>query len=148
MAKSSEEKTANSEKGVTFSGTYYYANGKRKRAVARVRMYESGQGRILINGKPYRKYLSIKETYEIVQAPLRLTNHIKDMDVEVKVTGGGAHSQAEAIRHGITRALVDYDSGLRPTLKKAGLLTRDSRIKERKKYGLKRARRAPQFSKR
>lgn len=145
---SKKEETTQDAHGMTFSGQYFYANGKRKSAVARVRVYEKGQGRIVINGKPYKKYLTIKETYDIVQTPLRLTNHVKDMDIEVMVTGGGPHSQAEAIRHGITKALVTFDLTLRATLKKAGLLTRDSRVKERKKYGLKRARRAPQFSKR
>lgn len=149
---SSETKTAihteKSEKGMTFSGHYYSALGKRKCAIARVNLYEKGQGRILINGVPYKKYLSIAETYEIVQFPLKLTNHLKDVDVSALVEGGGSHAQAEAIRHGISRALTALEITLRPTLKKAGLLTRDSRIKERKKYGLKRARRAPQFSKR
>lgn len=134
--------------GIKFSGTYFYANGKRKSAVARVSLYEKGQGRIIINGKPYKKYLTIEETFGIVQVPLRLTNHLKDVDVSAEVMGGGPHSQAEAIRHGISKALIAFENSLRPTLKKAGLLTRDSRIKERKKYGLKRARRAPQFSKR
>ncbi|MFA5842912.1 MAG: 30S ribosomal protein S9 [Candidatus Gracilibacteria bacterium] len=133
---------------MTFSGHYYSALGKRKCAVARVNLYEKGQGRIVINGEPYKKYLTIKETYEIVQFPLKLTDHLKDVDVSALVEGGGSHAQAEAIRHGISRALISLDMLLRPTLKKAGLLTRDSRIKERKKYGLKRARRAPQFSKR
>lgn len=136
------------EKGMTFNGTYYYANGKRKTAVARVRLYEKGQGRIVINGKPMKNYLSVKETHEIVKTPLRLTDHLKDFDISVIVAGGGAHSQADAIRHGISKALLEFDAELRSTLKKAGLLTRDSRIKERKKFGLKRARRAPQFSKR
>lgn len=140
--------TETAEKAMTFTGTYYYANGKRKTSIARVRVYENGQGRIVINGKPAKKYLTVREALEIVQTPLRMTDHLKDVDVQAMVTGGGPSSQAEAIRHGITKALVELDIGLRPTLKKAGLLTRDSRIKERKKYGLKRARRAPQFSKR
>lgn len=136
------------KKALTFSGKYHYANGKRKTSVARVRLYEKGQGRIVINEKPYRSYLTIKETFDIVQTPLRITNHQKDFDISAVVAGGGSHAQAEAVRHGIAKALVGFDPELRSTLKKAGLLTRDSRIKERKKYGLKRARRAPQFSKR
>ncbi|KKT74914.1 MAG: 30S ribosomal protein S9 [Candidatus Peregrinibacteria bacterium GW2011_GWA2_44_7] len=147
--KSSDTNPAPTEtKGLTFSGRYHYANGKRKNAVARIRLYENGQGRIIVNGKPYKDYLTIPETYEIVQTPLRLTNKLKDFDIEARVQGGGSHAQSEAIRHGISKALQIMDPELRPTLKKAGLLTRDSRIKERKKYGLKRARRAPQFSKR
>lgn len=141
-------KTDETKANITFTGKYHYANGKRKTSIARVRMYEKGQGRIVINGKPYRKYLSINETFEIVQVPLRITSHMKDFDISILVKGGGTHAQAEAIRHGISKALVEYDPLLRPTLKKAGLLTRDSRAKERKKYGLKKARRAPQFSKR
>lgn len=133
---------------MTFTGKYHYANGKRKTSVARVRLYEKGQGRIVINGKPYRKYLTIKETFDLVKTPLKMTNNDKNFDISVVVKGGGTHAQAEAIRHGITKALILADPLTRPTLKKAGLLTRDSRVKERKKYGLKRARRAPQFSKR
>ena len=143
-----KDETHAAEPGLTFNGTYYYANGKRKTAVARVRLYEKGQGRIVINGKPMKTYLSVTETHEVVKTPLRLTDHLKDFDISVMVAGGGAHSQADAIRHGIAKALLEYDADLRATLKKAGLLTRDSRIKERKKFGLKRARRAPQFSKR
>ncbi len=131
-----------------FSGTYHYANGKRKTAMARVRLYEKGQGRIVINGKPYKKFLTIPETHEIVHTPLTLTSHLKDFDVYATVSGGGPHSQAEAVRHGIAKALCLYNHDLRITLKRAGLLTRDARVKERKKFGLKRARRAPQFSKR
>lgn len=143
-----KEETQDTDKGMTFNGTYYYANGKRKTAVARVRLYEKGQGRIVINGKPMKAYLSVSETHEVVKTPLRLTDNLKSFDISVMVAGGGPHSQADAIRHGISKALLEFDADLRPTLKKAGLLTRDSRIKERKKFGLKRARRAPQFSKR
>ncbi|MBT5016415.1 30S ribosomal protein S9 [Candidatus Peregrinibacteria bacterium] len=135
-------------KGPTFNGKYHYASGKRKTSIARVRLYEKGQGRIVINGKPFKKYLTVKETYGIVQSPLNITSHLKTFDISVIVIGGGMHSQSEAVRHGIAKALVEFDPELRGTLKKAGFLTRDSRIKERKKYGLKRARRAPQFSKR
>jgi len=132
---------------LTFNGTYHYANGKRKTAVARVRLYEKGQGRIVINGKPSKKFL-IKDTQEVIMEPLRLTDHAKTFDISVVVAGGGQHSQADAIRHGIAKALEVFDPELRTTLKKAGFLRRDARSKERKKYGLKKARRAPQFSKR
>ncbi len=142
-----KEETAEA-KAPTFNGKYHYANGKRKTSVARVRLYEKGQGRIVINEQPYRKYLTVKEAYDVVQTPLRLTDHLKNFDISVKVKGGGMSAQAEATRHGISKALVTFDPELRGTLKKAGLLTRDSRIKERKKCGLKKARRAPQFSKR
>jgi small subunit ribosomal protein S9 len=143
-----KEDTAKDDKTMTFNGHYYYANGKRKTAVARVRLYEKGQGRIVINGKPYDKYLSVPETRAVVKVPLKLTDNLKNFDISVVVVGGGAHSQADAIRHGIAKALIVFDAELRPVLKKAGLLTRDDRSKERKKYGLKKARRAPQFSKR
>lgn len=136
------------KEGLTFSGTYHYANGKRKTAIARVRLYEKGQGRIVVNGKPYKKFFTIPETHEIVQIPLTLTSLVKDFDITATVKGGGPHAQAEAVRHGIAKALCLYSHDLRTTLKRAGLLTRDARIKERKKFGLKRARRAPQFSKR
>ncbi len=136
------------DESMKFSGTFHYANGKRKTAIARVRLYEKGQGRIMINGKPYKKFLTIPETYEIVPTALTLTGHLKDFDVYATVRGGGSHAQAEAVRHGIAKALCLYNLELRITLKRAGLLTRDARIKERKKFGLKRARRAPQFSKR
>lgn len=146
--KKKEKSPVKEAKGLAFSGTYHYANGKRKTSIARVRLYEKGQGRIIINDKPFKEYLTIKETYGIVEEPLRLTNGLKDFDISVSVMGGGTHAQAEAIRHGIAKALQIYNPELRATLKKMGLLTRDDREKERKKYGLKRARRAPQFSKR
>lgn len=148
MAKTKDDSTTKEVKGLTFTGTFHYANGKRKTAVARVRLYEKGQGRMVINGKPANEYLTIQETHEIVQSPLYMTDQVKNFDIHVVVQGGGPHSQAEAIRHGISKALQNYNTELRPTLKRAGFLTRDSRVKERKKYGLKRARRAPQFSKR
>ena len=143
-----KEELNQDDPGMIFNGTYHYANGKRKTAVARVRLYEKGQGRIIINGKPFKKYLSVAETHEIIKTPLKLTDHLKDFDISIVVTGGGAHTQADAIRNGIAKALTVFDRELRPTLKKAGLLTRDARMKERKKFGLKKARKAPQFSKR
>ncbi|HCW32696.1 MAG: 30S ribosomal protein S9, small subunit ribosomal protein S9 [Candidatus Peregrinibacteria bacterium GW2011_GWF2_39_17] len=151
MPTKKKEETNNeapANKGLRFNGPNYYAHGKRKTSIARVRLYPKGQGRILINNISYREYLTIKETHEIVISPLMLCDQVKNVDIAVKVEGGGPHSQAEAIRHGISKALQTFNPEFRPVLKKAGFLTRDSRIKERKKFGLKRARRAPQFSKR
>ncbi len=127
---------------------YYYASGKRKTAVARVRMYPKGKGVITVNGKPFNDYFKLLTSVGVVTSPLKVTGLNKEFDISVKVLGGGTSAQAEAIRHGIARGLLIFDDTLRTTLKKAGFLTRDARIKERKKPGLKRARRAPQFSKR
>jgi small subunit ribosomal protein S9 len=127
---------------------YHYANGKRKTSVARVRLYEGGKGQITINGKDIKEWIAVNEQLQKIVSPLELTGDLKKYDIFVKVLGGGPNSQAEAIRHGIARALIVADINLRPTLKKVGYLSRDSRIKERKKFGLRRARRAPQFSKR
>jgi small subunit ribosomal protein S9 len=127
---------------------YHYANGKRKTAVARVRLYTGGKGQIVINGKDIKDWKAVDEQVQKILSPLELTGNSRNFDVFVKVLGGGPNAQAEAIRHGISKALTVFDMNLRPTLKKVGLLSRDSRIKERKKPGLRRARRAPQFSKR
>ena len=132
---------------MTFTGTYFYANGKRKTAVARVRLYK-GTGRILINEKDAKEYFGTQELVDILHAPLTLTKTDGDWDISVKVIGGGKASQADAVRHGIAKALIVADADYRAVLKPEGYLTRDSRIKERKKFGLKKARRAPQFSKR
>lgn len=129
------------------SGKYYYANGKRKSSVARVRLYK-GEGEITINGKPINKFCQTKLLEETIKYPLKLIGALNRFNITVLVTGGGVNSQAEAIRHGISKALSLSDPLLRPTIKQQGLLTRDSRVKERKKFGLKRARRGPQFSKR
>lgn len=134
-------------KPVAPKGKYYYANGKRKTSIARVKMYE-GTGTITINDKPAAEYLTVKTLMGIVKSPLKLVGAADKFSIVVKVDGGGVHSQADAIRHGIARALIIMDPFNKPTLKKAGMLTRDSRVKERKKFGLKRARKAPQFSKR
>lgn len=130
------------------SGTYFYANGKRKTSVASVRLYTSGKGTITVNGRSFENYFPVATDQDKILSPLRLTRSEKTFDIFVHVRSGGIHSQAEAARHGISKALLEFDVGLRPTLKPMGFLTRDSRVKERKKYGLKRARRAPQFSKR
>jgi small subunit ribosomal protein S9 len=127
---------------------YYYGLGKRKTAVARVRIYPNGKGNIVVNDKPVEQFVKTLTGFTVIKAPLKLTGMVKNFDISVKVDGGGASAQADAIRHGISRALLEYNDTFRTTLKKAGFLTRDARVKERKKPGLKRARRAPQFSKR
>jgi len=125
----------------------YYGTGRRKKSVARVRLVP-GSGNITINERSLDEYFGLETLKVIVKQPLVLTNTLGNFDVICKVVGGGFTGQAGAIRHGISRALLKADEGLRPVLKKAGFLTRDPRMKERKKYGLKKARRAPQFSKR
>ena len=126
----------------------YWGTGRRKTAVARVRLLPSGTGAIIINGKSIDDYCSNEIDQQVIRQPLVLTDTVASYDVMVNVCGGGYTGQAGAIRHGIARALIVADINLRPALKKAGFLTRDPRMKERKKYGLKKARRAPQFSKR
>ena len=128
--------------------SYFYGTGRRKSSVARVRMYK-GTGKIIINDRPIDDYFGLETLKLIVRQPLVLTETDGKFDIICRVAGGGVTGQAGAIRHGISRALLQYDTeNLRPLLKKAGFLTRDPRMKERKKYGLKAARRAPQFSKR
>ena len=129
------------------SKKYYYGTGRRKNSIARVRLIE-GTGKITINEKDIDEYFGLETLKVIVKQPLSVTNTLAKYDVIAKVIGGGCTGQAGAIRHGIARALNEANSEYRPTLKSAGFLTRDPRMKERKKYGLKKARRAPQFSKR
>ena len=126
---------------------YYYGTGRRKSSVARVRVY-NGTGKVTINDRDIDDYFGLETLKLIVRQPLALTGLEDKFDIVVRVNGGGISGQAGAIRHGLSRALLNYDENLRPELKKAGFLTRDPRMKERKKYGLKAARRAPQFSKR
>ena len=126
---------------------FFAGTGRRKTSVARVRLY-NGTGVITVNGRDIDDYFGLDTLKYIVNQPLELTNTTGKFDVVVNVQGGGIAGQAGAIRHGISRALLLYDENLRGDLKKAGFLTRDPRMKERKKYGLKAARRAPQFSKR
>ena len=126
---------------------YFYGTGRRKKSVARVRVY-AGTGKITINDRDIDDYFGLETLQLIVRQPLALTGTADKFDIVCKVAGGGVTGQAGAIRHGLSRALLQYDENLRPMLKKAGFLTRDPRMKERKKYGLKGARRAPQFSKR
>ena len=127
---------------------YYYGTGRRKTAVARVRLYPSGEGRITVNGRDANEYFPRDVLLMLIRSPLRLVEQPGAFNVRVKVVGGGVSGQAGAVRHGISRALVRVDENFRPTLRKAGFLTRDPRMKERKKYGLKRARKAPQYTKR
>ena len=127
---------------------YFYGTGRRKSSVARVRVYENGTGAITINGRDNDNYFGLDTLKMVVRQPLVSTDLMGKVDVVVTVCGGGVTGQAGAIRHGISRALLLVNGEFRPTLKAAGFLTRDPRMKERKKYGLKAARRAPQFSKR
>ena len=123
-------------------GNYNYGTGRRKSAVARV-FLKAGSGKITVNGKPANEYFSRETGLMVIRQPLELTDNVERFDIMVNVSG-----QAGAVRHGITRALIDYDIGLKPALSKAGFVTRDAREVERKKVGLRKARRAKQFSKR
>ncbi len=127
---------------------YYYGTGKRKTAIAKVRLYLDDGGPIIVNGKTMEEFFNWNPWQLEIKEPFRATDTVNRFRVNVRVLGGGVHAQAQAIRHGIARALVVYDESLKPTLRHAGFITRDSRIKESKKYGLKRARRAPQYTKR
>ena len=124
-----------------------YGTGRRKSAVARVYL-RPGKGAIIVNGKPVDEFFSRETGRMIVRQPLVLTENVERFDISVNVIGGGESGQAGAVRHGITRALIEYDAALKPVLKKAGLVTRDAREVERKKVGLRKARRRKQFSKR
>ena len=126
----------------------FWGTGRRKKAIARVRIIPNGEGQIMINKRKLEEYCPLETLIYIVKQPLELTNTTSKYDVAVNVKGGGFTGQAGAIRHGIARALCEAEEDLRPVLKQAGFLTRDPRMKERKKYGLHKARRAPQFSKR
>ncbi len=128
-------------------GDYYYGTGRRKTSVARV-FLRRGAGKMTINGRALDQYFSRETGRMVVRQPLELTQHIDGFDVMVNVNGGGETGQAGAVRHGITRALIDFDASLKPALSAAGLVTRDAREVERKKVGLHKARRRKQFSKR
>ena len=127
---------------------YLYGTGRRKSSVARVHLFPNGTGAITINGRDIEEYFGLETLKMVVRQPLNTTGVIGKVDVVATVTGGGVTGQAGALRHGISRALLEMDPEFRASLKAAGFLTRDPRMKERKKYGLKAARRAPQFSKR
>ena len=128
-------------------GNWNYGTGSRKSSVARV-FIKPGKGDILVNGKPIAEYFARETSRMIVRQPLELTNHGATFDIKVNVSGGGEPGQAGSVRHGVTRALIDYDAALKPALSKAGFVTRDAREVERKKVGLHGARRRKQFSKR
>lgn len=128
-------------------GTYNYGTGRRKSSVARV-FIKRGSGKITINGRPIEEYFHRETGRMIARQPLEVTGNTSTFDIMVNVHGGGESGQAGAVRHGITRALIDYDETLKPALSKAGLVTRDAREVERKKVGLRKARRRKQFSKR
>ena len=129
------------------STSFQYGTGRRKTATARTRLYD-GTGQIEVNGRPFEEYFPRKTLQMVIRQPLVLTKTLEKLDVKVNVRGGGVTGQAEAVRHGISRALLEFDPSLRVTLKRAGLLTRDARKKERKKYGLAAARARYQYSKR
>ncbi len=138
------QETTNQQSG----NRYHYGVGRRKSSVARVRLFP-GQGNIMVNNRSLQEYFGNRDVYQtIIAEPLRLMNLVDRFDMQIRVTGGGLSGQAEAIRHAISRALTEFDAEFRPALKQAGLLTRDARVKERKKVGLKRARKAPQYTKR
>jgi len=128
-------------------GDYYYGTGRRKSSVARV-FLKPGNGQIVVNGKPVDQFFSRDTGRMIVRQPLEVTKNVATFDIMVNVSGGGENGQAGAVRHGIARALVEYDAGLKPALSAAGLVTRDAREVERKKVGLHKARRRKQYSKR
>ena len=127
---------------------YHYGTGRRKSSVARVHLFEGGTGSITINGRDIEEYFGLETLKMVVRQPLNTSGVVGKVDIVATVTGGGVSGQAGALRHDISRALLQMDPEFRPALKAAGFLTRDPRMKERKKYGLKAARRAPQFSKR
>ena len=128
-------------------GDYYYGTGRRKSAVARV-FLKPGKGQFVVNGKPVDEFFGRETGRMIVRQPLDATKNLSSFDISVNVYGGGENGQAGAVRHGIARALIEYDASLKPTLKSAGLVTRDAREVERKKVGLHKARRRKQYSKR
>lgn len=129
------------------NGKYYYGTGRRKSSVARVFM-QKGSGQIVVNGKPVDQYFARETGRMVIRQPLQITDHLESFDIMVNVCGGGETGQAGAIRHGVTRALIDFSAELKPTLSHAGFVTRDAREVERKKVGFRKARRRKQFSKR
>jgi small subunit ribosomal protein S9 len=148
MTEEKQEKNLESiDDSSKFKGRYVEAVGRRKTAIARVRLYTTGKGALVLNNQPIKKYL-IPDLLAIATSSLKLVGKLRDYDISIMVSGGGKKAQAEAIRHGITRCLIACEKELKPALKVKGYLTRDPRKKERKKPGLKRARRAPQWAKR
>ena len=135
-------------KKATSKKAQFWGTGRRKKSIARVRIIPEGTGKIIVNGKDLNEYFDLETLKIIVKQPLTLTNTENKFDIYANVYGGGMTGQAGAIRHGIARAMVMFNAEFKPEIKSAGFLTRDPRMKERKKYGLKKARKAPQFSKR
>lgn len=133
---------------VSSPAKYFSAVGRRKEASAQVRIFPQGKGEVTVNGKPFMQYFPVFSLQQAVLQPFLATGRADEFDASVKVRGGGVRGQAEAVRLGIARALVKFNESLKPALRKAGFLTRDARVRERKKYGLKSARRAPQWAKR
>ena len=129
-------------------GEYYYGMGRRKTAVARVRLFPTGEGNITVNGRTAQAYFGLASHLATIAAPLRVLDLASTYTIQVRVVGGGTSGQAGAVRHALSRALLRMNPEFKPTLRKAGYLTRDPRMKERKKPGLKRARKAPQYTKR
>lgn len=146
--KTTKQKAVKPEELIKFKGKFISAIGKRKTAVGQVRLYKNGQGVIIINKQKVNQYFTPIILRNIVNQPLKLTGHLRDLNFSVLVKGGGKKAQAEAVRHGMARSLVEFDKKLKPAIKVKGWLTRDARKKERKKPGLKKARKAPQWSKR
>ena len=142
-----EIKEARTDEPIKFKGRYIGIIGRRKSAVARIRLYKKGNGLIVINNQRVNQYFT-PDKISILRQPLKLTGNLRDLNFSIIVKGGGKKGQAEAVRNGISKALVEFDKELKPNLKAKGWLTRDARRKERKKPGLKKARRAPQWSKR
>ena len=140
-------KILKSDEPIKLKGRYIRMIGKRKSAVAHIRLYKKGKGIITVNNQRVNEYFT-PDKITIIKQPLKLAGRLRDLDFSIVIKGGGKKAQAEAIRHGLVRALLDLDNELKPTLKAKGWLTRDARRKERKKPGLKKARRAPQWSKR
>lgn len=143
-----ETPVAAMETELSKGGSFIPAVGRRKTSIARVRLIKNGRGTVTVNGKPFDQYFTVFELRNIVKSPLEVTGQADAVDVSAMVNGGGIHGQAEAVRHGLSRALIQLNPTFRKALKKLGYLTRDARKKERKKPGLKKARRAPQWSKR
>ncbi len=147
-AKKKEEVTEVAESPVLADGSYIYALGRRKTAISKVYLIKNGKGKITVNGKSMEKYFTTFESRDMVLSPIKMAGLEGAVDVNVKTQGGGQLGQADATRLGISRALIELNPTYRKTLKKLGFLMRDPRAKERKKFGLKKARRAPQWSKR
>ena len=147
MQKTQKAKDAEKTEIIKFKGKYISAIGRRKTSISRVRLYKKGDGQIVINEEKANTFFT-PDSVLIVKQPLKLTGHLKDVNISIITRGGGKKGQAEAARHGIARALISLDENLKPALKAKGWLTRDARRKERKKPGLKKARKAPQWSKR